>query len=80
MWTVWRVTGRDPYLIYHDLDDQFCPMGGGEPMPPPYPFRRTAMLAAFGQHEFEHEARLHGAKLPGDDERARRHVRERQER
>ena len=71
MWSVWRVNGRDPYRIYHDLDDDYVPMGGGDPMPPPYPSRLQAVLFAFGDHEFKFRARLAGAKFEGVDEKAR---------
>jgi hypothetical protein len=61
---VWRVTGRDPYCIHHCLDDHYVPMGGGEPMPPPYPFRLQQVLYAFGEYEYKYRVRLAGGKVP----------------
>lgn len=74
------MTGQDPYCIWNDLDAHYVPLyqdgteGGGVPKPPPYPSRHWAVLKAFGEFSWNQEAKMHGAKLPGEEEEERARV------
>lgn len=74
--------GRDPYLVWNQLDDNYMPLeGGGGQLPPPNPDRLLGVLYAFGTYSFRTDARLAGAKFPGDQEKLReQQKREREER
>lgn len=59
----WRYGGEDPYRLFHMLDANYVPWGGGLPTPPQYPSRLRAFLYACGQVAWEVEAELHGIKV-----------------
>lgn len=61
----------DPYRVFNDLDADYRPYRGGEPLPPLYPSRLRAVLDAFGMYSFEQDARLHGAQIPKEKKQPR---------
>ena len=63
LWSIWDVSGRDPYCVFNSLQDDYTPVeGGGGPLPPPYPDRLQAVLFAFGAFSQQRREDLAGAK------------------
>lgn len=48
-------SGRDPYRVYHGLDEQYRPIGDpdGEPRPPRHPARQRALTFAMARISIE---------------------------
>lgn len=47
LWLAWRHGGHDPYCLYNSLGPDYRPVGGGDPRPPPHPWRLKMVLYAF---------------------------------
>jgi hypothetical protein len=59
------VTGRDPYCVFNQLDDDFMPLeGGGGALPPPDLDKHQSILYAFGAYSMERREALAGVKKP----------------
>lgn len=49
LYLAWRYGGDDPYCVYNGLDKEYRPLVGGEPSPPPRPWRVKCFLYACAQ-------------------------------
>lgn len=64
MWSIWRITGVDPYCIWNELDVLYRPLYelSDERYLPPYPTRLEAVKTAFGLFSYEFDVKLAGGK------------------
>jgi hypothetical protein len=53
----WRYGGHDPYRLFHMLDENYAPMGGGPVKPPPYPTRLRCVIYGFSTVASEQDAK-----------------------
>jgi hypothetical protein len=49
LYLAWAHGGENPFRLYHGLDEQYRPIGGGEPKLPAFPARVRAFIYGCAQ-------------------------------
>jgi hypothetical protein len=63
LYLAWRFGGADPYRLFHGLDENYVPFGGGLPIPPPSPSRLRHFIYGCAMYAQEQEAVMHDKKI-----------------
>lgn len=57
LYLAWRHGGHDPYRLFHMLDADYSPVGGGPARPPLYPSRLRNVIFGFARLADEEAAK-----------------------